>query len=149
MLLAVPFSGLECSAFQAGGQQPETGVLEATALRAQNALQSLWRRARGEADAVVSNVVDGFHRQEHDALTAASLQLEKLGVDLDLNETGDEVEEDVLGCAHAAQVSEVIAVNAYIAMRLPTYQTSQVLAVQPSRHPSREPAGSLHPPHGA
>ncbi|KAK3908366.1 Interference hedgehog [Frankliniella fusca] len=84
-------------------QREQQGVLEAVLDRAQDALRAAWGRARADADDVVQGVVRGFRRQEHDALHAASVQLEKLGVGVDLTEASDDVDDSVVGCAKETQ----------------------------------------------
>ncbi|XP_052131548.1 uncharacterized protein LOC113206312 [Frankliniella occidentalis] len=84
-------------------QQQQQGILETAVARAQDALRSMWGRARTEADGAVQGVVRGFRRQEHDALLAASVQLEQLGVDVDLTEASEDVDASLVGCAKDTQ----------------------------------------------
>lgn len=87
--------------------QSERGFLEAALGRAEQGLQSVWSRARGEADGMVQGMLRVFRRREHDALQAATVQLEQLGVDVDLNEAGDDVADDLLGCAEDTKTKYV------------------------------------------
>lgn len=84
--------------------QSERGVLEQALGRAERGLQTVWTRARGEADGLVQGMLGLFRRREHDALQAATVQLEQLGVNVDLSEAGDDVGNDLHGCAEATRV---------------------------------------------
>ncbi|XP_034237892.1 uncharacterized protein LOC117643217 [Thrips palmi] len=105
--LAVEYAVVLATAVAMAGYQvqceSERGFLERVLGRAEQSLQAVWARARGEADGLVQGTVQLFRRREHDALHAASLQLEQLGVDVDLNEAGDDVGDDLYGCAQATK----------------------------------------------
>ena len=84
--------------------EPPLGALEALAARAQQSLHALWRRARSQAETTVQGIMTSFRRQEHDVLHAATVEFEHLGMDLDLNEAGDLVSDDLRDCARSTQV---------------------------------------------